>query len=68
MGCLTLFSIFLKKKKHIVTLKSGLVEECSYFVGSVLVQVRNVFLSDYPLVFSLLKPRGVGVFWNQKKI
>ena len=30
-------------------------------------QVRHVFLPDYPLILSLLKPRGVGVFWNQKK-
>ena len=29
-------------------------------------QVRHVFLSDYLLILSLLKPRGVGVFWNQK--
>ena len=42
----------------------GLVEECSYFIGNVLVQVRHVFLLDYHLVLSLLKPRGVGVFWN----
>ena len=42
------------------------MEECSYFVGNVLVQVRHVFLPDYPLVLSLLKPRGVGVFWNKK--
>ena len=43
------------------------MEECSYFVGNVLVQVRHVFLSDYHLILSLLKPRGVGVFWNKKK-
>ena len=42
------------------------MEECSYFVGNILVQVRHVFLSDYPLVLFLLKPRDVGVFWNQK--
>ena len=30
-------------------------------------QVRHVFLPDYPLVLSLLKSRGVGVFWNKKK-
>ena len=42
------------------------MEECSYFVDNVLVQVRHVFLPDYPLILSLLKPRGVGVFWNQK--
>ena len=40
------------------------MEECSYFVGNVLVQVRYVFLPDHPLVLSLLKPRDVGVFWN----
>ena len=43
------------------------MEECSYFVGSILVQVRHVFLLDYHLVLSLLKPRGVGVFWGKKK-
>ena len=37
------------------------------FVGNVLVQVRHVFLSDSPLVLSLFKPKGVGVFWNKKK-
>ena len=42
------------------------MEECSYFVGNVLVQVRHVFLPDYHLILSLLKPRSVGVFWNQK--
>jgi len=42
------------------------VEECSYFVGNVLVQVKYVFLLDYALVLSLLKSRGVGVFWNKK--
>ena len=30
-------------------------------------QVRHVFLLDYHLVLSLVKPRGVGVFWNKKK-
>ena len=43
------------------------MEEYSYFVSNVLVQVRNVFLPYYPLVLSILKPRGVGVFWNKKK-
>ena len=47
--------------------RSGLVGECSYFVGNVLVQVRHVFLPFYPSVLSLLKPRGVGIFWNKKK-
>ena len=42
------------------------MEECSYFVGNILVQVRHVFLPDYPLILSLLKPRDVGAFWNQK--
>ena len=43
------------------------MEECSYFVDNVLVQVRHVFLPNYHLVLSLIKPRGVGVFWNKKK-
>ena len=42
------------------------MEECFYFVGNVLVQVRHVFLSDYLLILSLLKPRSVEVIWNQK--
>ena len=29
--------------------------------------VRVVFLPDCPLVLSLLKNRGVGAFWTQKK-
>ena len=47
--------------------RSGLVGECSYFVDNILVQVRHVFLLYYPLVLSLLKPRGVGIFWNKKE-
>ena len=67
VGCLTYF-LFKKKKKTIKVLRrSGLVGECSYFVGNVLVQVRHVFLPFYPSVLSLLKPRGVGIFWNKKK-
>ena len=42
------------------------MEKYSYFVGNVLVQVRHIFLLDYHLVLSLLKPRGVGVFWEKK--
>ena len=38
--------------------------EWSYFLGNVLVEVRVVFLPDCPLVLSLLKHRGVGVFLN----
>ena len=34
----------------------------SYFLDNVLVGVRVAFLSDYPLILSLLKHRGVGVF------
>ena len=43
------------------------MEDCSYFVGNVLVQVKHVLLPNYHLVLSLLKPRGVGVFGNKKK-
>ena len=43
------------------------MEECSYFVGNVLVQVRYVFSPDYHLVLSLLKLRGVEIFWKKKK-
>ena len=42
------------------------MEKYSYFVGNVLVQVKYVFLSNYLLILSLLKPRGVRVFWNKK--
>ena len=42
------------------------MEGCFYFQGNVLVQVRHVFLPDYPLVLFLPKPRDVGVFWNKK--
>ena len=73
-----MFNLFfyLKKKKRIITFeevflserelnwRSGLVEECSYFVGNVVVQVKHIFLPDYLLVLSLLKPSNVGVFWN----
>ena len=55
-----------QKKNLFFYLRSGLVEECSYFVGNVLVQVRHIFLSDY-LVLFLLKPRGVRVLGNKKK-
>ena len=47
---------------HFSILKIEKVEECSYFVGNILVQVRHVFLPNYPLVLYLLKPKGVGVF------
>ena len=32
-----------QKKNLFFYLRSGLVEECSYFVGTILVQVRHVF-------------------------
>ena len=57
-----------QKKNLFFYLRSGLVEECSYFVGNVLVQVRHVFLPNYLLVLSLFKPRDVGVFWNIKNL
>ena len=43
------------------------MENCSYFVCNVLVQIRLVFLPDHHLVLYLLKPKDVGVFWNIKK-
>ena len=39
-----------------------LTGEWPYFLGNVSVQVRVVFLLDYPLVLSLLKHRDVGTF------
>ena len=47
--------------------RNGLVGECFYFVGNVLVQVRHVFLPNYPLVLSLLKSRSVWGILEQKK-
>ena len=41
-------------------------EEWSYFVDNILVQVRHVFLSDYPLLLSLLKHRLYGYFRTKK--
>ena len=43
------------------------MEKCSYFVGNILVQVRHVFLLDYPLILSLLKLKGVGILKKEKK-
>ena len=48
------------KKKKIIT------GELPYFLGNVLVGVRVVFLSNCPLVLSLFKHRGIGVFLNIK--
>ena len=31
-------------------------------------QVRHIFLPNYSLVLSLLKPKGVGVFWKKKTL
>ena len=41
--------------------------EWFYFVGNILVQVRHVFLPDYPLILSLLKLRNVMSILEQKK-
>ena len=43
-----------------------LIGKLSYFLGSVLVGIRVAFLSNYPLILSLLKHRGVGHFWTKK--
>ena len=40
--------------------------EQSNFLGNILVGVRVTFLPKCPLVLSLHKYRGVGVFLNQK--
>ena len=42
------------------------IREWPYFLDNVLMGIRIVFLSDCPLVLSLLKYRGVGVFLNKK--
>ena len=36
----------------------------SYFLGNVLVGVRVAFLPDCPLILSIHKYKGVGVFLN----
>ena len=41
-----------------------LIGNLSYFLGNVLMGVRIAFLSDCPLILSLLKHRGVGAFLN----
>ena len=41
-----------------------LTREWSYFLGNVLVGVRVVFLLNCPLILSLHKHRGIGVFLN----
>ena len=41
-----------------------LTGEWPYFLGNVLVGVRVVFLPNCPLVLSLHKHKGVGVFLN----
>ena len=43
-----------------------LIEKWSYFLGNVLVRIRVAFLSDCPLVLSLLKYKGIGAFLNKK--
>ena len=43
-----------------------LTVEWPYFLGNVLVGVKVIFFPDCPLVLSLLKHRGIGVFLNQK--
>ena len=44
------------------------MEECSYFVSNVLTQVKHVFLPDYHLVLSLLKPKGEGVRSEERRV
>ena len=43
------------------------MEECFYFVGNILVQVRHIFLPNYFLVLTLLKLKGVWGILEQKK-
>ena len=38
----------------------------THFLGNVLVEIRIGFLSDCPLVLSLLKHKNVGSFLNKK--
>ena len=30
-------------------------------------ELKDVILTNYPLVLSVLKPREIEVFWNEKK-
>ena len=41
-----------------------LIGNLSYFLSNILVGVRVAFLPDCPLILSLHKHRGVGVFLN----
>ena len=43
-----------------------LIGKRPYFLGNILVGVKVIFLPNCPLVLSLHKHRGVGVFFNQK--
>ena len=53
---------FLNNNKVLKNNKNGLVGECFYFVGNILVQVKHILLPNYHLVLSLLKPREIRVF------
>ena len=41
--------------------------EWSYFIGNILVQLKHVFLPDYPLLLSLLKHKSFRGIFEQKK-
>ena len=43
-----------------------LIGEGLYFLGNVLLRVKVLFLSNYPLVLSLYKHMGVRAFLNKK--
>ena len=71
MLCVCNDAFFLQKKKCFyfenliykwINQYENLKWEWSYFLDNVLVKVRVVFLSDCPLIFSLLKHRDVGAF------
>ena len=38
----------------------------SYFLGNILVEVRVIYLPNYPLILSLHKYRDVEIFLNKK--
>ena len=56
-----------KINKRIAALKKWVSGRVFLFSRQCLVQVRYVFLLDYSLVMSLLKPSSVRVFWKEKK-
>ena len=43
---------------------SKITGKWSYFLGNILVGIKVAFLSDYPLILSLLKHKSIRIFLN----